>query len=143
MSTEDRDIDMDQTFDPTALASLRAALEDDEFVLGLAAKFLVETPGRIAALTAATREGDLSAIVAAAHLIKGSALTFGAPRLVNLCAALEASPSEARSLVAAVAHEFDELSGSLSKYMGDVRAGDPLVRSPDVREQQHPDESHG
>lgn len=131
MSTEDRDksvsgsgdpvIPGGQTFDPTVLAELRTALEDDEFVLGIAHSFLGRTPGHIAALADAAREGDLPAISETAHLIKGSALTFGAPRLVNLCAALQMSPGESRSLVPAVAQEFEELASALSSYLGDVR----------------------
>ena len=54
-------------------------------MLGIAHNFLMRTPDHIAALTDAAREGDLKAISTTAHLIKGSALTFGAPRLVNLC----------------------------------------------------------
>ena len=73
------------------------------------------------ALADAAREGDLPAISETAHLIKGSALTFGAPRLVNLCAALQMSPGESRSLVPAVAQEFEELASVLSSYLGDVR----------------------
>ena len=111
----------DQTFDPTVLAELRTDLEDDEFVLGIARNFLVRTPDHVAALTDAAREGDLQAISETAHLIKGSALTVGAPRLVNLCAALQISPAESRSLVPAVSREFDELASALSSYLGEVR----------------------
>lgn len=110
-----------QTFDPTVLDELRTALEDDEFVLDIAGNFLVRTPGHIAALEEAAREEDPQAIAETAHLIKGSALTFGAPRLVSLCAALQTSPVESRSLVVAVAQEFHELSGHLSSYLRDMR----------------------
>jgi HPt (histidine-containing phosphotransfer) domain-containing protein len=119
--SEDPVIPEAQTFDPSVLAELRTALEDDEFVLGIAHNFLVRTPDHIAALTDSAREGDLEAIAKTAHLIKGSALTFGAPRLVDLCAALQMSPAEARSLVPAVAREFDELASALTSYLGDVR----------------------
>ncbi len=131
MSTEDRDqsvsssenpvIPEGQTFDPSVLTELRTALEDDEFVLGIADNFLVRTPGHIAALTDAARDGDLQAIAETAHMIKGNALTFGAPRLVSLCAALQMSPAESRSLVPAVTREFDELASALRSYLGDVR----------------------
>ena len=109
-----------QTFDPTNLAALRTALGDDEIVRDIVQTFLAATPGHIAALRVAEREGAPQAIAASAHLIKGSALTFGATRLVNLCATLEASPVEPRGLVAAVEQEFHELSRSLSSYVGEL-----------------------
>lgn len=121
-----------QTFDPTVLTALRTALGDDELVLDIVQNFLVNTPDHIAALGAAAREGDAPNVAATAHRIKGSALTFGAPRLVNLCAALESSPDGARRLVATVAREFNELSSSLTTYAGDVRAGGQVGRGPEV-----------
>ena len=133
MSTGDRDLCAPDsgdpevpggaTFDPTVLTALRTALGDDEFVLDIVENFLVNTPDHIAALKAAARDGDAQNVAATAHRIKGSALTFGAPRLVNLCAALEASPGGSHRLVGIVAHEFDELSSSLTTYAGEVRAG--------------------
>lgn len=119
----DGEVPAGQTFDPTVLTGLRTALGDDEFVLDIVQNFLAETPDRIAALTAAAGDGDAQSVAATAHRIKGSALTFGAPRLVNLCAAIEMSPGGSSSLVASVAHEFDDLCHSLTTYVDDVRAG--------------------
>lgn len=109
-----------QTFDPTVLTELRTALGDDEFVLDIVQTFLVETPSHIATLTAAAREGDAQMVAATAHRIKGSALTFGAPRLAYLCVALETSPNESRSLASSVAQEFDDLCTTMSNYTSDV-----------------------
>lgn len=108
------------TLDPDALEGLRDALEDDELVADIIQTFLSETPDQIASLASAEQLGDLATLTATAHLIKGGALTFGAVRLVRLCAALEASPPEASSLVPAVEQEFEELSRSLSSCLDEL-----------------------
>lgn len=111
------------TFDPTVLAELRAALEDDEFVFDLVRTFLAEAPRHIAALTTAAEAGDLEAVVATAHRLKGSALTFGASGLVNVCGALEGSPTECGRLVPGVARELDDASDHLNRYVREARSG--------------------
>ena len=69
---------------------------------------------------AADLRGDLPAVAASAHLIKGSALTFGAVRLVQQCDALESGPGGSER-VPAVAGEFEALCGSLTGYLEDLR----------------------
>ena len=109
-----------RTLDPAVLAGLRRALDDDTLVAEIIEAFLADTPGQIASLAAAGAQEDLPAVVATAHHIKSSALTFGAVRMVRLCSALESEPGESRDLVPAVAREFDELSRSLSTYLQDL-----------------------
>jgi HPt (histidine-containing phosphotransfer) domain-containing protein len=108
------------TLDPDALQTLRDALGDDELVVDITRTFLSGTPAQIDTLASAELSGDLPTLAATAHLIKGGALTFGAVRLVRLCAALEASPAESRGLVPAVAQEFDELSRALSSHVDEL-----------------------
>lgn len=108
------------TLDPTVLAELREALGDDLLVAEIIGAFQAETPGQIASLVAAHDRGDSHALVSAAHLIRGGALTLGADRMAGLCAALEASPDGSPRLVPAVADEFDELTGALSAYLSAV-----------------------
>jgi HPt (histidine-containing phosphotransfer) domain-containing protein len=108
------------TLDPAVLTSLRTAMDDDDLVAEIIKAFLSDTPGQLASLVAADQRGDLPTVVAQAHLIKGSALTFGAVRLVQLCAALETAPRDT-ARVLAVAGEFEELRESLSAYLEELR----------------------
>ena len=109
-----------QVLDDTVLATLRSALGDDELVAEIIGAFLSETPAQIEGLAAAHRAGDERAVAAAAHLIKGSALTFGAVRLVDRCATLERSPGASPTLVPAVGQAYDEVAESLSRYVADL-----------------------
>jgi HPt (histidine-containing phosphotransfer) domain-containing protein len=109
-----------QVLDDGVLTTLRSALGDDELVADIIGSFLSETPKQIETLAAAGRAGDERAVVAAAHLIKGSALTFGAERLVSHCATLETSPGEAPTLVPAVGQAYDEAARSLSRYLAQL-----------------------
>lgn len=117
MSTEDG------TLDPTVLAGLRAALGDDQLVADLIQVFLSQTPGDLATLASAMRNGDQQEIAATAHLIKGSALTFGATRLAQLCARLEASPVGSDNLADSVAQEVHDVAASLSTYASELNGG--------------------
>lgn len=132
MNSQDRDLPQEavepvpasgQTFDPTVLAELRTALDDDEVVFDLVQSFVAAAPRYVAALTTAAEAGDLEAIVATAHRLKGSALTFGASRLVDVCAALESSPADSGRFVVRLAQEIDELSVSMNRYLRGVRSG--------------------
>lgn len=102
--------------DDEALATLRGALGDDGLMADVIEAFLQETPAQVEALDAAGRAGDEQALGAAAHLIKGSALTLGAVALAESCAAVESSPGESAGLVPAVGRAFDEAARSLSRY---------------------------
>jgi HPt (histidine-containing phosphotransfer) domain-containing protein len=116
----DREAGNGQVLDDSVLATLRSALGDDELVADIIGAFLSETPKQIESLVAADRAGDERAVVAAAHLIKGSALTFGAVRLVSHCATLESAPSQAAALVPQVGLAYDEAARSLSRYLGEL-----------------------
>lgn len=106
--------------DPAVLDALRDALSDDELLVEIIQTFRSETPGQVQDLTLAQQAGDESSITTTAHRIKGSALTFGATKLVRLCAALESAPHEAGTLVPAVAQAFEVLLSALSSYVDDL-----------------------
>lgn len=110
-----------ERLDPTVLAAFREALHEDEYVVHMAHAFLDETPGEMAELAAAARRLDLSAVVSIAHLIRGNALTFGAARLAEVCAAIEVSPVRSRSLLPSMRKEFDEVARSLTGYLEGLR----------------------
>ena len=112
------DQDEQGSFDPAVVDALRAALDDDELLREIMQSFLTTAPDLIAALASAQLAGNLRAVSATAHLIKGSALTFGADRLAAMCATLEESPDQAITLAAAVEQEYDELSRALVAYVG-------------------------
>lgn len=109
-----------EVLDDSVLATLRSALGDDELVADIVGTFLSQTPGQLETLAAADRAGDERGVAAAAHLIKGSALTFGAVRLARHCATLETSPGETPALVPVVARAYDEAAQALSRYLADL-----------------------
>ena len=112
------DRDQPPTFDRDVMDGLRGALDDDALLRDITLSFLAQAPGHIAALASAHEAGDLQTVSSTAHLIKGSALTFGASRLVTMCTTLEVSPAQANTLVGAVEQEYDEVSRALVAYVG-------------------------
>ena len=81
--------------------------------------FLKDAQPRLDKMDAAAATGDLPALGAAAHTLKGSASNLGARRLASLCAALEkqarageaATPAET---LAEVKAEFEEVRRRLA-----------------------------
>ena len=122
MDAEGRPHTDETSLDPSVLETLREALDDDELLTEVIQTFLDETPTHLASLTAAARSGDAPAVTAAAHLVKGSALTLGAVRLGRMCAALEASPAE--RLAEGAVQEFEQVSQRLDRFVATLR-GNP------------------
>lgn len=77
----------EQHLDRAALQELRGVMGDD-FVL-LIQTFFKDSAMRIAAIRQAAGGGDAEALRRAAHSFKGSSGNMGAPRLSELCRALE------------------------------------------------------
>ena len=76
--------------DPAAIESLRALSPDEPGFLGeLVEIYRQDTPQRLAELDAALAKKDGSALVRAAHTIKGSSGNFGATTLARLAQDLE------------------------------------------------------
>ena len=77
-----------QTLDGTVIDQFREA-GAPEFLRRLMTQFLEEARARVAMLADAARRSDNTAMHAAAHGLKGSAMTMGAVRLGTLCARVE------------------------------------------------------
>jgi HPt (histidine-containing phosphotransfer) domain-containing protein len=101
-----------QTLDRSVLALFRESTSPD-FVRSLIGQFIDDAVGRVETLHRAVDRGSAHTAKAAAHALKGSALTIGAARLADLCSQIEAgaaAPSHAAVLpilAAALAREFD------------------------------------
>ena len=103
--------------DTTATAKTINATNDAPFVPALrelTELFLADTPPLIAAMNAALAQRQTEALRRAAHTLKGSAYTYGATALGDLCEQLEAAATAqqlivAPSLLATLAYEFAQL----------------------------------
>jgi CheY-like chemotaxis protein len=100
------------TLDPAALDEVRALVGPDPAALAeLVSTLLVETPGLLAALAA----GDVDPIGArtAAHTLKSVAGTFGAHRLADLCARVEAHHGPPDAWTAQIEEEWLRVRAAL------------------------------
>ena len=81
-----------ETLDRSVIASFREG--DPDGAAGIVAmlidQFLIEAASEADRLREAGRQGQAATLTAAAHNLKGSALTMGARRLGSLCGAIEA-----------------------------------------------------
>ena len=83
--------------------------------------FLGAVPGRLDALDRAVAAGDASAVATGAHALTGSAASFGARGMADLCRELRAVADQgdldaARPLVAALRTEFLEVRAWLMNF---------------------------
>jgi HPt (histidine-containing phosphotransfer) domain-containing protein len=81
-----------ETLDRQVIASFREGDPDGAagIVPMLIDQFLVEAAAQTERLREAGRQSEAATLTAAAHNLKGSALTMGARRLGSLCGAIEA-----------------------------------------------------
>lgn len=75
-------------FDDLQIALLREALDEDDLV-ALMAELPLATGAAIEAIKAAASSGNLAHVQRAAHVLKGSAGSFGAARLAGLAREIE------------------------------------------------------
>jgi HPt (histidine-containing phosphotransfer) domain-containing protein len=89
---------------------MRVIGDDPDDLRELIESFLEEAPALVLDLEAAAASMDKEKLRRAAHTLKASARDFGAPRLAELCEALEHSardgPSEPAALVRSIAAEY-------------------------------------
>ena len=86
------------------LAGLTEICEgDNEFVHELAVSFLESAPRCVAGIETALRDGDLRALAAEAHALKGISATLGAVELAEACNRVESAARDA-DLKAAATH---------------------------------------
>ena len=103
----------ESTVDETVIEQLASITDGQGFsVLGeLLNAFLAAVPGRLEALDRAATAGDLVAVSDQAHALTGSAASFGARGMADLCrklrvAAQQGDHAGAESLVVAIHAEF-------------------------------------
>ena len=89
---------------------------------GLVRVFTTHVPGQVDRLDLAVQHGDHADRRAAAHRLKGSCLAFGAPRMTELCRALELDEGDHNHLVA-------ELKGELERVLRGIPQPAEPVRS--------------
>jgi PAS domain S-box-containing protein len=75
--------------DPAVLTDLRQLDETGTVLATVITHFLDETPRLQAQMQAAVRQGDATALVEAAHKLKGSSGNIGATRMQQLCSELQ------------------------------------------------------
>ena len=83
--------------------------------------FLGAVPGRLEALDRAVAAGDLRAMADQAHSLRGSAASFGARGMADLCRELRTATDEgdvdaARRLVLGLRSEFLEVRAWLTRF---------------------------
>ena len=104
--------------------ALRRLLEviggDPEDLQELVEEFETTTPGLLRSMQAAAAvDGDQQALRIVAHSLKANGRDFGAPRLADLCGALEAdcrdgTVADPSGRVAAIGEELDKARAALS-----------------------------
>ena len=113
----------DPAVDETVIEQLASITDAQGFsVLGeLLNAFLTAVPGRLEALDRAATGGDLVAVSDQAHALTGSAASFGARRMANLCrqlrvAAQKGDHADTQRLVGDLHAEFLEVRAWLVTF---------------------------
>jgi HPt (histidine-containing phosphotransfer) domain-containing protein len=101
------------------------AMGDEEFMVELIDLYLSDAPSQLQALDRAVASQDPTAILAAAHKLKGSCGNIGAEGLFGLCHRLEAVGAANRTqelpgLLRQVAREFGEVHAALHNIRADT-----------------------
>ena len=76
-------------FDPTALANLARAVDDDAFPLKFAARYREMLPARVSRIGTALEGHDVDDALDSALSLKVSAITVGTPELADLARLIE------------------------------------------------------
>jgi two-component system sensor histidine kinase/response regulator len=109
------------------LSKLDAAGERPAVVARVVDAFLTRVPADLAALRAAARRGDATALGDAAHDLKGAAAAVGSTGMMHLCDELQALPgaavaTAAHELVRRLEEEFERIRGALESAAGRTEA---------------------
>jgi two-component system, sensor histidine kinase len=103
-----------------------ASADDPDFLPGLIEVFLQEAERDLAALRAATREGDAASAMRLAHRLKGSSASFGAHQLVRRCQAVHTAAERGAPIaegVAAISEAFARVHAALTAERARLRGG--------------------
>ena len=109
----------DVTLDPAVIQGLRdLAGEETKLVRDVIDQFLKDAPKRLAALSAAAKEGDAKGLEKASHALKGASGNIGAKALWAICEEIEerARKGDAEKVdgpLEALNEEFEKLRGEL------------------------------
>jgi signal transduction histidine kinase/CheY-like chemotaxis protein/HPt (histidine-containing phosphotransfer) domain-containing protein len=113
--------------DDLVLDRLRSELGDvgrGPAFAGLLQRFLEDAGARLAAMAAACARAEAKTVEQEAHAIKGAASTFGAARLAQLAAVIEATAqtdiSGARALLPRLDAALEETRAAVAKRHGDI-----------------------
>jgi HPt (histidine-containing phosphotransfer) domain-containing protein len=79
--------------------------------------FLQHAPAQVAAIGRALDAGDAASVSAAAHKLKGSCLAIGAPRMADLCKALESGASGGRAQYAELCESLVQAERELTEHL--------------------------
>ena len=109
-------LDMEQF---ESLGELATASGDPDFLTRLVDQYLVGARARLAELREAARRGDLAALEAAAHGLRGSSASMGAAALAAECEALEAAAGAGRMVGPGA---LDRLAAELQRAAAALRA---------------------
>lgn len=112
---------------PPLLASLREiAGEDDDFVREVVAIFLLETPGKLAALGAAIADDDIASVADVAHSLKGSAIAVDAEALRLLSESIEHAAR--RGTLGGAAERYSDIRGEFARIVAILEGESRPVR---------------
>jgi len=104
-------------------ADIMADLSEDASLLSeLRDLFLTEAPSQLDTMTQARGRGDADLIARAAHRLKGTAVTFGAKNMQQLCLDIEklagaGSLSDVEALIERLRVECDQVSRALDQVL--------------------------
>jgi signal transduction histidine kinase/DNA-binding NarL/FixJ family response regulator/HPt (histidine-containing phosphotransfer) domain-containing protein len=80
--------------------------------------FLKHVPDQVTSIGRALESGDRATLKSASHKLKGSCLAIGAPRMAELCAALEDGTGDAQALLTELRSVFQQAERELSTQLG-------------------------
>ena len=109
---EPEEVPIEQILDPERLQTL-AGIGQDGFLGKLIDIYLTSAEAELETLGTALEKGDLDAVAATAHSLKGSSLNLGAQRITRACRRLEELATEgdlkqARHYLGELAARIDE-----------------------------------
>lgn len=120
-----RGSDLHGGFDRSVLLALYAELDDADLVVNLVDIFLADTPKLLATLREATTSASADAAYRAAHTLKATCGTIGAPELAARCAQIEAAGLTGRAApeaLAALEAGFPAVASALAALKAELLA---------------------
>jgi CheY-like chemotaxis protein len=79
--------------------------------------FLEHAPKQIERIRVAAESADSAAVREAAHLLKGSCVAFGAPKMADVCRALESDPADRHALCRELEQSYAAIAASVQQQI--------------------------